>query len=98
MARINKISLKPTMWLVQVSVHDPQCIFSINPSISYKRLVAAMSSGAAARAAATYCNKKMLAYPGTQFTYSTECMEPYYYPVQRSFKEEPHEVCTTTKI
>jgi hypothetical protein len=97
MAKIKKISCRPTMWLVKVSVKDPGCTFSINPEISYMRLVKAFNSNAAVRAAATYCNRKMKEYPGTFFTYSTTEVKAYYYPIYQ-FKEEAREVCYKTKI
>jgi hypothetical protein len=59
MAKIKKISCRPTIWLVRVSVKDPSCTFSINPEISYMRLVKAFNANAALKAAATYCNNKM---------------------------------------
>jgi hypothetical protein len=98
MAKIKKINCRPTLWLVKVSVKDPSCIFSINPEISYMRLVKAFNSNAAVKAAATYCNKKMKEYPGTFFTYSSAEVTAYYYPLQQSFKEEAREVCYKTKI
>lgn len=97
MAKIKKISCRPTMWLVRVSVKDPSCIFSNNPEISYMRLVKAFNANAAVKAAASYCNKKMKEYPGTSFAYSSSGIEAYYYPVHQ-FKEEAREVCYKTKI
>ena len=85
------------MWLVRVSVKDPGCSFSINPEISYMRLVKAFNANAAVKAAATYCNKKMKEYPGTSFTYSTSGIKASSYPVHQ-FKEEAREVCYKTKI
>lgn len=86
------------MWLVQVTVNDAECIFSVNPNISYMKLVSALSSGAAIRAAAIYCHKKMLAYPGAHFAYATKSVQPYYYPIRVSFAAEPKDVCYRHKM
>jgi len=95
MARIKKYSLLPQLWLVRVTVSDSDCVFSINPNISYLRLVRATNDNAAVRGAATYCNKKMKEYPGTFFTYSTTDVQPYWYPVRVSTDESTEKAVFT---
>jgi len=95
MARIKRFSLLPQMWLVRVTVSDPGCIFSINPSISYLRLVRATSSNAALSGAAAYCNNRMRMYPGTSFAYSTTDVQPYWYPIRVSTDEPAEKVVFT---
>lgn len=74
---------------VQIHVHDPDCLFSIKPQISYMRVVRATSEKAAARAAATYCAKYMHDYAGVTFEYSKNDMEEYsYYLADVATKEE----------
>ena len=84
------------MWLVRVTVSDPACVFSINPNISYLRLVRATSSNAALGGAATYCNNRMQEYAGTSFAYSTTDIQPYWYPTRVS-TDEPAEKVIFTK-
>jgi len=83
MARAKKLNITHVQpiqhWKVQIMVHDPACVFSMNPSIAYQKVFKATSAAAAARAAATYCNAYMKQYAGTQFKYSTQHMEPYRY-------------------
>jgi hypothetical protein len=83
------------MWLVRVTVSDPDCVFSINPSISYLRLIRATSSIAAMSGAATYCNNRMQGYPGTLFAYSTTDVQPYWYPIRVSTDEPAEKVVFT---
>ena len=83
--------------MVRVDVKDPDCVFSIKPDITYKKIVKAMNANAAIKAAATYCNKQMQEYPGAYFTYSTQEVEPYYYPIKQ-FSEEKDDRIITTKI
>jgi hypothetical protein len=97
MAKIKKINCRPQNWLVRVDVKDPDCVFSIKPDITYKKIVKAMNANAAIKAAATYCNKQMQEYPGAYFTYSTQEVEPYYYPIKQ-FSEEKDDRIITTKI
>jgi len=96
MARIKAINLRPQLWLVKVTVSDPGCVFSINPNISYDKLVKATNINSAVRTAATYCNRKMKEYPGTFFTYSTSEVKPYWYPLRVSYNE-PSEKATFTR-
>jgi hypothetical protein len=96
MARIKAINLRPQLWLVKVTVSDPSCVFSINPNISYDKLVKATNINSAVRTAATYCNRKMKEYPGTFFTYSTSEVKPYWYPLRVSYNE-PSEKATFTR-
>lgn len=56
-----------------------------------------MNANAAIKAAATYCNKKMREYVGTHFAYSSQQVEPYYYPIKQ-FSEEKDDRIITTKI
>lgn len=83
MARTKKINITrrqaPQHWKVEISVVDPECIFSIKPEMSYKRVFKATNPNAAIRAAANYCTKYMKYYPGTEFKYSTKDVEPYQY-------------------
>jgi hypothetical protein len=98
MARIKKTNLIPQNWLVRVFVKDPDCVFSIKPEITFMRLVKATNGNAAVKAAATYCNKRMKEYPGTDFSYSTTEVAPYYYPLKQSFNEEKDDRITISKI
>lgn len=83
MARAKKLNItrwQPTQhWKVQITVNDPDCLFSINPNITYKRVFKATNPNAAIRAAANYCTRYMKEYPGVEFTYSTQEVEPYRY-------------------
>lgn len=95
MAKVNKYSLRPQIWLVRVTVSDPHCTFSINPNISYDKVIRASNAKAAVKEVATYCIKKMQQYPGTQFTYSADNVAPYYYPVHMSHNEPTDKVFFT---
>ena len=93
MAKVKKLNwvCRPSTqhYKVQIHVHDPDCLFSINPQISYMRVVRATSEKAAARAAAEYCAKYMHAYPGVTFEYSKNEMKEYsYYLADVATKEE----------
>lgn len=81
MAKVKKVTLLANNYLVKVDVKDEHCTFSINPYITFMRLVKATSVKAAIKAAAAYCNKQMREYPGTWFSYSTSDVEPYFYPL-----------------
>lgn len=81
MAKVKRISTVPSNYLVKIEVKDEHCIFSINPYITFMKLVKAANMNAAVKAAATYCNKQMKVYPGTWFSYSTSEVEPYFYPL-----------------
>jgi len=98
MAKIKKTNLIPQNWLVRISVKDPNLSFSINPEISYMRLVKATNANAAVRAAAAYCTKKMKEYPGTTFSYSTTEVEPFYYPIRVALAKEKDDGIIRTKI
>ncbi len=98
MAKIKKTNLIPQNWLVRINVKDANCIFSIKPEITFMRLVKATNGNAAVKAAATYCNKRMKEYPGTDFSYSTTDVAPYYYPMKQSFNEEKNDRITISKI
>ena len=83
MARAKKLNITrrqaPQHFKVQISVNDPECAFSINPQITYKRVFKATNANMAIRAAANYCTRYMKEYPGVEFTYSTKEVEPYQY-------------------
>lgn len=83
MARAKKINIArrqaPQYWKVMITVYDPECIFSIKINISYKKVFKATNPNAAIRAAANYCNRCMTYYPGAEFKYSTNDVEPYFY-------------------
>jgi hypothetical protein len=99
MARIKRINLQPQLWLVKITVDDPSCVFSINPNITFKRLVKASNSNAAIKGATTYCNRKMEEYPGTRFTHSTDEAQPYWYPVRVNLNEPSEQAgFTITKL
>ena len=88
MAKINRVSGQIKHWRVQITVEDPDCVFSIKPNITYMRVFNALSENAAIRAAANYCNKYMKEYPGAYFTYSTKIVEPYRYSTFNFVKED----------
>lgn len=83
MARTKKLNItrrQPIQhWKVRIDVEDPECVFSIKPSITYKRVFKATNPNAAVRAAANYCTRYMKEYPGVSFKYSTKEVEPYQY-------------------
>jgi hypothetical protein len=97
MAKIKKYSTRPQLWLVKITVEDPSCNFSINPNISYDKIVKASNENSAVRAAATYCNRKMKEYPGTWFKYSTSDVKSYFYPLRVPFTSENDTGITRTK-
>jgi len=82
MAKINRVSAAPQYWQVQITVEDSDCSFSINPNMTYRKVVKANTLNGAIRQAASYCNKYMKLYPGVFFSYSTENVTPYYYPIR----------------
>ena len=82
MAKINRVSAVPKHWKVQITVEDPDCIFSIKPNMTYKKVFGAMNPNSAIRAAANYCTRYMKEYPGVFFSYSTKEVEPYFYPIK----------------
>jgi len=83
MARAKKLNITRAQpiqhWKVEITVHDPACVFSIHSNIKYQRVFKATNANAAVRAAATYCNAYMKEYAGTSFKYSTQNIEPYRY-------------------
>jgi hypothetical protein len=87
MAKIN-IVRKPGLWLVNITVNDPNCLFSINPNISYDKIIKANNENAAVLGAANYCTRKMKEYPGVHFSYSTDNVKSYFYPVYKEFVKE----------
>jgi hypothetical protein len=99
MAKIKKINLRPQMWLVKITVDDPACVFSINPNITFQRLVKASNIKSAIKGASAYCNRKMEEYPGTSFTHCTDEAQPYWYPVRVSLNEPSEQAgFTVTKL
>jgi len=100
MAKVKKsFSMRPQLWLVKVTVHDPDCVFSIRPNISFDRIIKATNIDAAMRGAAVYCARKMQDYPGAHFAYSTKEIKPYYYPMRVVHQESADKVCfTRTKL
>ena len=88
MAKITRFSLLPQYFKVKIDVNDPECIFSIKPAISYMKVFKAYSVNTAVRAAASYCNRYMKEYRGVEFKYSTNGVEPYYFPLTSTAKKE----------
>jgi len=96
MARVKKsFSMRPQLWLVKMTVSDPGCVFSINPNISFNKIIRATNVNAAVKGAAAYCARKMKEYPDTDFTYSTKEVKPYYYPVRQVHEESSDRACFT---
>lgn len=81
MAKINRVRAQPQYFKVRIYVDDPDCLFSINPKISYMKAFKAYSENTAIKAAASYCNRYMKEYSGVEFKYSTKEVEPYRYPI-----------------
>jgi hypothetical protein len=83
MARAKKINIvrrqSPQYYKVKISVNDPECLFSIKPSIEYMKVFKATNQNMAIRAAANYCNRYKEDYKGVDFKYSTTEVEPYFY-------------------
>lgn len=96
MAKINRVSAQPQYHKVLITVEDPDCVFSINPHLEYKKVFKSYSANTAIRAAANYCNRYMKEYPGTEFKYSTKIVEPYHYPILIQRSEEKD--CKISKI
>ena len=80
MAKINRAT-RENIWQVKIEVDDPGCIWNINPTSSYYKIIKANNANAAVRGAATYCNSQMKEYPGVHFKYSTHDVKPYFYAV-----------------
>jgi len=83
MARTKKINIArrqaPQYWRVEITVEDPDLLFSLKHNMNYKKVFKASNANAAIRAAANYCTKYMNYYPGVSFSYSTKDVEPYFY-------------------
>jgi hypothetical protein len=77
MAKINKVS-REHIWQVKIEVDDPGCIWNVNPSCSYYKIVRANNAVAAARGAASYCSKQMQEFPGVHFKYCSQDIKPYF--------------------
>jgi len=88
MAKIKKVSCQPQYYKVLINVIDNDKLFSIKKKMSYKKVFKAYSENTAIRAAANYCNKYMSYYPGTEFKYSVNDVEPYFYSPYNFVKEE----------
>lgn len=92
MARAKKLNIARrapiSHYSVEITVDDPDCIFSIKPNITYKRVFKASNPNVAIRAAANYCTSYMSHYPGVNFSYSTKNVEPYSYTERFFIKEE----------
>ena len=88
MAKIN-IASRENIWQVKIDVEDPDCIWNINPTSSFYKIIKANNENAAIRNAATYCNRQMKAFPGVYFKYSTKDVKPYFYhPYAYATKDE----------
>lgn len=81
MAKINRVSAAPQYFKVKITVEDPDCNFSLDPQISFEKVVKATNANSAVRAAANYCNKQMKEYAHTEFKYDPHSAIPYYYPI-----------------
>lgn len=77
MAKINKAS-RENIWQVRIDVDDPGCIWNVNPSSTFYKIIKANNENAAMRGAANYCTRQMQAFPGVHFKYSTKDIKPYY--------------------
>jgi hypothetical protein len=86
MAKINRVIRSP-IWQVKIEVTDPNCIWNVNPSCSFYKIIKANNVNAAVRGAATYCNRRMKEFPGVHFKYSTHDVKEYFYPINSSFNE-----------
>lgn len=98
MAKINRVSAQPQYHTVKIDVDDPECLFSIKPKITYNKVFKSYSVNTAIKAAASYCNKYMKLYPVAYFKYSTDNVEPYYYPITKEFSKEKDDGIIKTKI
>jgi len=97
MAKINKAS-RENIWKVRIDVNDPGCIWNINPSSFYYKIIKANNENAAVRGAANYCSRQMQAYPGVHFKYSTSDVSPYYCNIVKRSIIEDNTGITTIKI
>jgi hypothetical protein len=94
MAKINKVS-RENIWQVRIHVDDPGCIWNVNPTASYYKIIKANNANAAIRGAATYCNRQMKTFPGAHFKYSTQDVKPYFYNIGREFVEQKEKPLVT---
>lgn len=78
MAKINHAK-RENIWQVRITVDDPGCVWNINPTSTYMKIIKANNENAAVRNAANYCTRQMKEYPGVHFSYSTKDVQPYYY-------------------
>lgn len=97
MAKINYANCRPQLWLVKITVDDPEYKFSINSPITYDKLIKATNTNSAIRGAATYCTRKMKEYPGVWFSYSTKDVKGYSYPITRAYTEVQDQQIIRTK-
>jgi hypothetical protein len=77
--KIKKASKQPQYFKVRIDVEDPDCIFSIKQKMNFMKVFKAYSENSAIKLAANYCTKYMEYYPGVEFKYSKEEVEPYVY-------------------
>jgi len=87
MAKINHVK-RENIWQVRITVDDPECIWNINPSSTYMKIIKANNENAAVRGAANYCTRQMKEFPGVSFSYSTKDVQPYYCNSGYIFKRE----------
>jgi len=87
MAKINHAK-RENVWQVQITVHDPGCVWNIKPQSTYQKIIKANTENAAIRHAASYCNRQMRSFPGAHFSYSTKDVKPYFcYVLEPATKE-----------
>jgi len=79
MAKIKKVSRQISYHKVSISVQDLHCIFSIKPTLQYEKVFKSTSCKKAEQMAKKYCKTYMSLYPGTNFCYDSESIEPYNY-------------------
>ena len=77
MAKINHAK-RENIWQVRIDVDDPDCVWNINSTSTYYKIIKANNENAAMRGAANYCNRQMSNFPGVHFKYSTSDIKPYY--------------------
>ena len=94
MAKINRVTKSP-IWQVKINVSDPECIWNVNPSCSFYKIIKANNINAAVRGAATYCDRKMKEFPGVHFKYSAHDTREYFYPIHSSCNESQEKSCFT---
>jgi len=88
MAKINHAK-RENIWQVRITVDDPGCIWNVNPTSTYMKIIKANNENAAIRSAANYCTRQMQNFPGVHFSYSTTEVEPYFFGVyEHNLKED----------